>query len=163
MKRLGIEMIAAYSPEVRGRSERMFRAHQERLPKELVLVGITDMATANRHLKEVYIEVYMPAFNAEFMQSAREEGSTFVPWIGEELADTLCERHERVVGHDNCVSFEGLKLQIPADRYRCHYVKARITVLRYSNGQVAIMHGPRKLATYGSSGKEIKLDSSVVA
>jgi hypothetical protein len=100
----------------------MFRTHQERLPKELVLVGITDMATANRHLKEVY----MPAFNAEFMQSAREEGSTFVPWIGEELADTLCERHERVVGHDNCVSFEGLKLQIPADRHRCHYVKARI-------------------------------------
>jgi len=41
-------MIAAYSPEARGRSERMFRTHQERLPKELVLAGITDMAAANR-------------------------------------------------------------------------------------------------------------------
>jgi hypothetical protein len=159
MKRLGIEMIAAYSPEARGRSERTFRTHQERLPKELALVGITDMAIANWYPKEVY----MPAFNAEFMQPAREEGSTFVPWIGEELADILCERHERVVGHDNCVSFEGLKLQIPADRHRCHYVKAKVIVLRYPNGQMAIMHGPRKLATYDSSGKEIKLNNKVVA
>lgn len=159
MKRLGIEMIAAYSPEARGRSERMFRTHQERLPKELVLAGITDMEAANRYLKEVY----MPAFNAEFVQPASEEGSAFVPWIGGELADILCERHERVVGHDNCVSFEGLKLQIPADRHRCHYVKARVVVLRYPNGQIAITHGPRKLATYDSSGKEIKLNNTVVA
>jgi len=159
MKRLGIEMIAAYSPEARGRSERMFRTHQERLPKELALAGITDMATANRYLKEIY----MPAFNAEFMQPATEEGKAFVPWIGGQLADILCERHERVVGHDNCVSFEGLKLQIPADRHRCHYVKARVTVLRYPNGHMAIMHGPRKLATYDLSGKEIKLNNTVVA
>ncbi|WP_430229076.1 hypothetical protein, partial [Nitrosomonas communis] len=63
----------------------------------------------------------------------------------------------------NCVSFEGLKLQIPADRHRCHYVKAKVIVLRYPNGQIAITHGPRKLATYDSSGKEIKLNSTVVA
>lgn len=124
MKRLGIEMIAAYSPEARGRSERMFRTHQERLPKELALAGITDMAAANRYLAEVY----MPAFNAEFMQPAMEEGSAFVDWIGGPLADILCERHERVVGNDNCVSFENMKLQIPADRHRCHYVKARVSV-----------------------------------
>ena len=157
LKRLGIEMIAAYSPEARGRSERMFRTHQERLPKELALAGITHMAAANRYLKEIY----MPAFNAEFMQSASEEGSAFVPWIGGQLADILCERHERVVGHDNCVSFEGLKLQIPADRHRCHYVKARVTVLRYPNRQMAILHGPRRLATYDALGKEIKLNNTV--
>lgn len=159
MRRLGIEMIAAYSPEARGRSERMFRTHQERLPKELALAGITNMIAANQYLKEVY----MPAFNAEFMQPATEEGSAFVPWIGGQLADILCEHHERVVGHDNCVSFEGLKLQIPADRHRCHYVKARVTVLCYPNGHMAIMHGPRKLAAYDLSGKEIKITNTVVA
>ncbi|HTJ55695.1 MAG TPA: ISNCY family transposase, partial [Nitrosospira sp.] len=100
LQRLGIEMIAAYSPEARGRSERMFRTHQERLPRELLLAGITDMAEANRYLKNVYL----PAFNAEFMQPAREEGSAFVPWIGGELDDILCERFERTVGNDNCVS-----------------------------------------------------------
>lgn len=59
-------MIAAYSPQARGRSERMFRTHQERLSKELALAGIIDMEAANQYLKEVY----MPAFNAEFMQPA---------------------------------------------------------------------------------------------
>lgn len=46
-----------------------------------------------------------------------------------QLSDILCERYKRIVGHDNCVNFEELKLQIPADRYRCHYVKAKVTVL----------------------------------
>ncbi len=149
MKRLGIEMIAAYSPEARGRSERMFRTHQARLPKELALAGITDMVTANRYLEEVYL----PAFNAEFMQPAAEEGSAFVPWIGGELADYLCERFDRVVGNDNCVSFETLKLQIPADRHRCHYVKVKVVVLRRPDGRMAIHHGPRKLAEYDPEGR----------
>jgi transposase len=152
LRQMGIEMIAAYSPEARGRSERMFRTHQERLPKELALAGITDMAAANRYLSEVYL----PAFNAEFMQIAPEEGSAFVPWIGGELDDILCERHERVVGNDNCVSFETLKLQIPQDRHRCHYVKARVRVLRRIDGTLAIFHGPRKLADYDACGQILK-------
>ena len=52
----------------------------------------------------------MPAFNTEFMQPAAVEGSAFVPWIGGQLEDYLCERHERIVGHDNCVSFNNIKL-----------------------------------------------------
>ena len=152
MNRLGIEMIAAYSPQARGRSERMFRTHQERLPKELALSGIIDMEVANRYLQEVY----MPAFNDEFKQPAAVEGSVFVPWIGGELEDFLCERHERVMGHDNCVSFNNLKLQIPADQHRCHYVKTKVTVLRYPDGKLAILHGPRKIANYDETGQEIK-------
>jgi hypothetical protein len=158
MKRLGILMIAAYSPQARGRSERMFRTHQERLPKELALAGITDMAAANHYLKEVY----MPAFNAEFSESAVVEGSAFVPWIGGQLEDYLCERHERVVGHDNCVSFNNIKLQIPADQHRCHYVKAKVTVLRYPDGQLAILHGPRKIATFDKTGQAKKQKKKLV-
>lgn len=152
MQRLGIEMIAAYSPEARGRSERMFRTHQERLPRELLLADITDRAAANRYLDKVY----RPAFNAEFMQPAMEEGSAFVDWIGGELDDILCERFERTVGNDNCVSFAGMKLQIPADRYRCHYVKAKVSVLRHTNRSLAILHGPRRLAEYDSTGQLLK-------
>lgn len=148
-----------YTPEALGRSERMFRIHQERLPRELVLAGISEMAAANRYLNKVC----MPAFNAEFMQPASEEGSAFVPWIGGELTDILCERYEHVVDHDNSDSFEGLKLQIPADRHRCHYVSAKVTVLRYSNEQMTIMHGPRKLAAFDLSGREIKLNKTVIA
>lgn len=159
MQRLGIEMIAAYSPEARGRSERMFRTHQERLPRELKLAGITDMAAANRYLNQVY----RPAFNAEFMQPAMEAGSAFVDWIGRELDDILCERFERIVGHDNCVSFAGMKLQIPADRYRCHYVKAKVAVLRHIDGSLAILHGPRKLAEYDNQGQLLKPEIKTVA
>jgi len=158
MKRLGIEMIAAYSPQARGRSERMFRTHQELLPKELALTGITNMEAANRYLQKVY----MPAFNNEFKQPAAVEGSAFVPWIGVELEEFLCERHERVVGHDNCVSFNNLKLQIPADPHRCHYVKTKVNVLRYLDGKLAILHGPRKIASYDEAGQEIKYNEKLL-
>lgn len=158
MKRLGIEMIAAYSPQARGRSERMFRTHQERLPKELALTGITNMEAANRYLQKVY----MPAFNNEFKQPAAVEGSAFVPWIGGELEEFLCERHERVVGHDNCVSFNNLKLQIPADPHRCHYVKTKVNVLCYLDGKLAILHGPRKIASYDEAGQEIKYNEKLL-
>jgi hypothetical protein len=151
LAQLGIAMIAAYSPEARGRSERAFRTHQDRLPKELALAGITDMAAANRYLATIY----RPAFNAEFMQPAMEEGSAFVAWIGGDLDDLLCEQFERTVGNDNCVLFDGLVLQIPADRHRCHYVKVKVRVLRYPNGTMAICHGPRKLATYDTHGTPV--------
>jgi transposase len=152
MHQLGIHLIPAYSPEARGRSERAFGTHQERLPKELALAGITDMAGANRYLDRRYRR----AFNAEFAIPAAEFGSAYVPWIGTNLQDILCEQFGRTVGNDNCVHFGGLVLQIPADRHRCHYVKAQVRVHRYSNGQLAVFHGPRCLARYDAKGKEIK-------
>ena len=149
MKQLGIEMIAAFSPQARGRSERAFGTHQGRFPKELALYGITTMDAANRYLAEVY----RLAHNTEFMQPAAEEGSTFVPWVGSNLDDILCEHHQRTVTADNCVSFEGKTLQIPVNRHRCHYVRVRVRVHKYIDGSLAVFHGPRKLADYDAQGK----------
>lgn len=149
MNQLGIQMIAAYSPEARGRSERAFQTHQQRLVRELALHGITDIDAANRYL----IEAYLPAYNSEFMQPALEEGSVFVPWTGSNLDDILCEQHERTVSADNCVRFEGMTLQIPANRHRCHYVRVRVRIHRYVDGSLAVFHGPRKLADYDPRGK----------
>jgi hypothetical protein len=149
LKQLGIEMIAAYSPEARGRSERAFATHQGRLPKELRLAGISDRIAANRYLREVY----RPAFNQEFARPARETGSAFVPFLGGNLDDILCEQYERTVGKDNCVRFEGLILQIPVDRFRCHYVKAKVRVHRYPDGSLAVFHGPRPMARYDARGQ----------
>ena len=151
LKHLGIEMIAAYSPEARGRSERAFGTHQGRLPQELALAGITTMAEANRYLTQIYL----PAFNAEFAQPAMETGSAFVPWIGGALEDVLCEQFERVVSADNCVRFETLSLQIPASRHRCHYIKVKVRVHRYASGALAIFHGPRGLAYFAPDGTPI--------
>jgi len=144
MRHLGIEMIAAYSPEARGRCERMFSTHQERIPKELAAAGITDMDAANVYLKDKY----MPAFNEEFSVKPAIEATAFVKWFGGSLDDILCEKHERTVNKDNTVSFEGRTLQIPSNEYRHHYVKARVRVHCYTDGSMAIFHGPRKLAEF---------------
>jgi len=152
MAHLGINMIAAYSPEARGRSERAFETHQGRLPNELALMGITTIEAANRYL----IETYMPEFNRKFAHPAREEGSAFIAYIGPPLSDILCEHYERTVQHDNCVKFENLVLQIPKNEYRCNYIKAKVSVHRYLDGNLSIFHGPRKLADYDSSGQQIQ-------
>lgn len=149
MHQLGIEMIAAYSPEARGRSERAFATHQERLVKELAFFGITEMEAANRYLNEHY----RPAFNAEFMVPAVEPGSAFVPLLGAQIDDILCEHYERTVSRDNCVSFERLTLQIPQNPHRCNFVKAKVRVHRYPDHSLAIFHGPRLLARYDPDGK----------
>ena len=62
LPRLGVEHIAAYSPQARGRSERLFRTLQDRVPKELALAGITTMDAANAWLRDTYL----PAHNARF-------------------------------------------------------------------------------------------------
>jgi transposase len=153
MHQLGIEMIPAYSPEARGRSERAFSTHQDRLVKELAFFGITEMAEANRYL----CECYLPAFNAEFMEPATEQGSGFVPLLNAQIDDILCEHYERTVARNNCISFEGVTLQIPQDQHRCNYITVKVRVHRYPDGSLAVFHGPRKLANYHPIG-QIKED-----
>lgn len=151
MGQLGIQMIAAYSPEARGRSERFFRTLQDRLPKEMALAGITTMDQANRFLKR-----YWPRFNRRFQVKAREDGSAFVPLNGVDLDNILCLQTERSVGKDNCVSYRGRQLQIPADAQRLQYVRSRVRVHEYLNGELAVFHGPRQLGRYTDKGELIQ-------
>ena len=150
LQQLDIELIAAYSPEARGRSERMFGTLQKRLPQELRLAGITEMAEANRFLRELYL----PLHNARFATPAEGQGSAFVPFTGA-LDDILCIHEERTVSNDNTVRYKRLELQIPAGRHRRHYVKARVRVHEYPDGTMAIFHGPRCLARYHADGQPI--------
>lgn len=152
LQQLGITLIPAYSPEARGRSERVFRTLQDRLPKELALAGITEMAAANRYLAERFL----PAHNQRFAVPASEGGTAFVPWIGTNLAEILCVQEERVVAKDNTVRYQGLSLQLPQDPHRFHYVKVTVRVHEYSDGTVAVFHGPRCLARYQSEGRLIE-------
>ena len=150
LAQLGIELIPAYSPEARGRSERMFGTLQKRLPQELRLAGITDMVEANRFLKEVFL----PQHNARFATPAEDQGTAFVPFTGA-LDDILCIHEERTVSNDNTVRYKRLALQIPAGRHRRHYVKARVRVHEYPDGTMAVFHGPRCLARYHADGQPI--------
>ena len=142
LQRLGITLIPAYSPEARGRSERVFRTLQDRLPKELALAEITAMTAANAFLRDQFI----PAYNQRFAVPAIEPGTAFIPWVGSSLADILCVQEDRVVANDNTVRYQGLSLQIPPDQHRCHYVKVMVRVHEYPDCNLAVFHGPRCLA-----------------
>jgi transposase len=143
MRRLGIEMIPAYSPEAGGRSERMFGTLQKRLPQELRLHGITGMAEANRFLQEKFL----PEHNARFAKKAELEGDAFTPLLNFALDDVLCIQEERVVGNDNTVRYKGHTLQLTPDASRLHYVKSKVRVHEYPDGSLAVFHGPKKLKT----------------
>jgi transposase len=150
LKRLGIEHIAAYSPQARGRSERMFGTLQDRLIKELAQAGISDIETANRWLREVYL----PAHNHRFARPPAVAQSAFVAAPDRAaLVEALCVQEERVVERDNTVSWRKLKLQLPDSPLRHHWVKARVRVHQYPDGQLALFHGPACIARYDALGR----------
>jgi transposase len=148
LERLGVEHIAAYSPQARGRSERVFHTLQDRLVKELALKEIDTVEAANLFLRDVYI----PEYNARFAVAAAQEGTAFVAIPGVDLAEILCVQEERQVGNDNCVSFNRFKLQIPESPLRAHFVKTRVKVRQYPDGTHAIFYGPRCLGRYDKKG-----------
>jgi len=145
---LGIEHIAAYSPQARGRSERLFGTLQDRLPKELRLAGITGVAAANAWLKSHYIAEH----NARFAVAPEQEASAFVPDANEMWREILCVVEERTVAADNTVAWNGKRLQLPESRLRPHFVKAQVRVHEYPDGTCAVFLGPHRLADYGAEG-----------
>jgi len=147
LKHLGVEHIPAYSPQARGRSERMFATLQDRLIKELAKAGIGEIDAANAFIRDVYL----PAHNARFARPAALAEKAFVVADPALLAEALCVEEERVVARDNTVTYGRRTLQLPASPARAHYVKVR----EYPDGSLAVFHGPRRLARYSAQGVEI--------
>lgn len=140
---LGVRHIPSYSPEARGRMERVFGTLQGRLPQELRLAGLCDIETANAWLAKSYIA----DFNARFAIPASADDDVFIAFAGD-LANILCVQEDRVVGADNCVRYEGRSLQIPEQKHRRHFVRANVRVHEYAGGGLAIFSGPREIARF---------------
>lgn len=151
LARLGVEHIPAYSPEARGRSERMFSTLQDRLTKELKMAGVSNVETANRYIADIYLQ----AHNIRFVKPAALAESAFVAADPAQLAEILCIEEERVVARDNTVAFGRLKLQLPPSPWRHHFVKANVKVRQYPDGSLAIFHGPRCIARYTAEGRAL--------
>ena len=150
LHQLGVEHIAAYSPQARGRSERMFNTLQDRLVKELALTGITEVAAANTWLREVYL----PSHNKMFAKPAAQPETAFVTGAtATQLRDALCVNETRIVGRDNTVTLGRLRLQLPQTPGRAHYVKADVVVRSYPDGTYAVHHGPRCIGRYDAGGR----------
>ena len=159
LKQLGIEHIAAYSPQARGRSERTFETLQDRLPKELKLAGIDTVEAANRWLSDVYIA----EDNERFAIAAEQEGSAFVADTMAAWREVLCIQEDRTVGNDNTVKWERRSLQLPPSRLRPHFVKATVRVHEYPDGQLAVFWGPHRLADYTADGTLIEPEPGAIA
>jgi len=158
LKALGVEHIPAYSPEARGRSERMFGTLQDRLIKELALAGITEVAAANAWIKTTYL----PRHNrGSLVVAPALPESAFSAVEASRLVEALCIEEERTVGRDNTIAWEGRRLQIPESPMRRHYVNAHVKVHAYPDGTLAVLHGPRVIGRY--TGKGELVDAAPVA
>jgi transposase len=155
LSHLGIEHIAAYSPEARGRSERMFGTLQGRLPKDLRLAGITTVDAANAWLTAHYIAEHNTAFSIK----PEQEGTAFVADAHEAWREALCVIEDRTVANDNTIAWNGRRLQLPESRLRPHFVKAVVRVHAYPDGTTSVFLGPHRLARFGVDGNLISPDA----
>ena len=150
---LGIRPIPAYSPQARGRGERINETLQGRLPNEFRLHGIKTKEAANRFLKEIYIR----QFNQRFAVKAEQAGSAFVPVQNHIDLDLIFSvKEERTVGHDNTVTFERLILQIEPSHLRVSFAKCRVMVHCHLDQSLRITFGPHVLGQYDAQGKLLK-------
>ena len=151
MQELGIQTIAAYSPEARGRSERNFGTWQNRLPQELRLAGITGLEGANRFLRERYIA----EFNEKFSVAAQERGTAFRPCSRKDLDFIFSVQTERVVDKDNTVAIGARWWQIEKCRWRYSLAKQTVTVHQHLDGTLSIRFGPHVVGRYDGSGQPL--------
>jgi len=151
---LGIEHIGAYSPQARGRSERLNRTVQGRLVNELHLAGITTPARANAYLTARFIADY----DEEFAHPPADPTPAFVPLHGVDLDDILCEQDARTVGQDNVVTFDEIPLQLAKQPGRRTCAGLRVTVRRDVHGLLSVWHGARCFGRYDSGGRPLSLD-----
>ena len=151
LKRLGIEHILAYSPQARGRSERVNRTLQGRLVAELKVHDIRILERANRYLDQVFL----PAHNDEFARPAREIESCFVPLGPVDLEQILCHEEDRVVGKDNVVQLDAVRLQIAKQPRRATCAGIPVLVRRHLDGTHTVWAGPRLLGRYSATGRAL--------
>src|ERR1017187_3466268 len=151
LRELGVQMIPAYSPQARGRSERNFGTWQGRLPQELRLRGIQTVDEANRFLREHYID----EFNRRFQVAPVQRGSAFLACPRKNLDLIFSLQFERTVNRDNTVSFQKLRLQIERVHRRGTLAGCNVMVHQHLDGTISRTHGPHRLGWYSPQGVAI--------
>jgi hypothetical protein len=151
MKELGVQMIAAYSPQARGRSERSFGTWQGRLPQELRLAGISTVEGANAFLRERYIE----EFNARFSAAAAQKGTAFRRTGRSDLNWIFSVQTERVVEKDNTVAIRDRRWQIDKTRFRSTLAGSTVTIHEHLDETVSIRYGPHLVGRYRGTGEKL--------
>ena len=144
LEELGVQMMAAYSPQARGRSERSFGTWQGRLPQELRLRGISDVAGANEFLRHEYIA----EFNRKFTVAAAQKGSAFVRLRRKDLDWIFSLQQERTVNQDNTVHVGNRVLQLEQTRWRNTLAGQTVVVHEHLDRRMSIRYGPHLIAQF---------------
>jgi transposase len=155
MKELGVQMIPAYSPQARGRSERSFGTWQGRLPQELRLAGISTIEAANAFLHERYIA----EFNTKFAAPAREKGSAFRKTSRADLNWIFTVQTERVVAKDNTVAIADQHWQLEKSRFRSSLAGCTVTIHQHLDASVSIRYGPHVVGRFTDAARPAKPES----
>jgi len=158
LRELGVQMIPAYSPQARGRSERNFQTWQGRLPQELRLRGLKTLEEANRFLREHYIA----EFNRRFQVAPTQRGTAFVSCRRKDLDLIFSLQFQRAVNRDNTVTFQNLTLQIERVSWRGTLAGCQVTVHQHLDGSLSLTHGPHLLGRYTPQGVAISSTSNPV-
>lgn len=147
LEALGIESIAALSPQAKGRIERLFGTLQDRLIAELGLEGVQSLEAANRFLK-----VFIPRFNRRFAVCPRESEKAWrkVP-LELDLDRMISFRYRSVVGNDNSVRIGGLILDLPPGPHRRSYAKAHVEVRQLLDGSWRVYYQDQLIAKHPST------------
>jgi transposase len=152
LARLGIEHIPSYSPQARGRSERLNRTVQARLVNELRVAGITTLDAANQYLAAHYV----PQHNAAFAVPPRDPASAFVPLGTADLDTMLCVEVARVVARDNTVRVRNRVLQLAAQPGRRSCAGLRVLVRQHLDGRLSVNQGSRVLGAFTAHGAPLE-------
>lgn len=141
---LGIELIAARSPQAKGRIERLWGTFQDRLVKALREAGASNLEEANQVLVS-----FIPRYNQRFRVTPAQEGTAYVPWPKEYRAkDYFCFKHSRTVTNDNTIPFDGHRLQIPPGPKPRSYAKAKVEVQQHLDGRLEIHYQGKRLVSF---------------
>ncbi len=152
MKELGIQMIPAYSPQARGRSERSFGTWQGRLPQELRLAKITSVEAANEFLRNSYIA----QFNKQFAVAAADEGETaFRSSVRSDLNWIFTIQTERVVDKDNTVAIADRFWQLDKTTFRHTLAGSTVIIHEHLDHTISIRFGPHVVGRFEANGTAI--------
>lgn len=146
MAELDVRIIAAHSPQAKGRVERMNRTLQDRLLKELSVAmeggGIHDLAAANAFLEKEFL----PRFNHRFSKTPASGVNVHRPLPrAVVLEEVLCHKESRVVGQDWCVQYAGRILQIARGHEALKLAGKAVEVWQQPDGSLQLRHRGRRL------------------
>jgi transposase len=151
LRELGIEWIAAHSPQAKGRIERLFETLQDRLVKEMRLAGIANLAAAN-HFLEMH---FLPAWERRFTVAPRKPRNAHRRLGPEQrLEEILSVRVGRQVADDHSVSWDGHRWGVPREEVCAGLRGAQVEVerrldgshwLRYRGRYLRLRHCPAPL------------------